>query len=102
MQEDLRAAGNVLSATGEHWAGAKRTGDLLDDLASKALHKIFKGNNAATHHQTASHDIEHNIPMSPPSTRLAGNFVSDVDQRRLHASRWVKPNRTLSTLSFNT
>jgi hypothetical protein len=33
----IRAASDILSATGEYWAGAKRSRDLLNELASKWL-----------------------------------------------------------------
>ncbi|KAF2155474.1 hypothetical protein K461DRAFT_266744 [Myriangium duriaei CBS 260.36] len=37
LTADLRAAFDILSATGEHWAGAKRSRDLLEDIAGRAL-----------------------------------------------------------------
>lgn len=33
----IRAASDILSATGEYWAGAKRSRDLLNELASRTL-----------------------------------------------------------------
>jgi hypothetical protein len=43
----VRAASDILSATGEYWAGAKRSRDLLNELASKMiLHDL---NRTSTH-----------------------------------------------------
>lgn len=85
----LRAAGNILSATGEYWAGAKRTRDLLEELAGKALHQsgLSSGDDgAAAHRRNAAHDTQHDIPMSSPSTRLEGNFLSA-------GAQWQQPSQ---------
>lgn len=48
VRECLRAASNILSASGEYWAGAKRTRDLLNELANKALQQGGSRPNMAT------------------------------------------------------
>jgi hypothetical protein len=77
--DGLRAAGNILSATGEYWAGAKRTRDLLEDLAGRTLHQhqppsqgIFHA--AAYRRAAATHEMQPDVPMSSgsPSMHLAG------------------------------
>ena len=42
LMADLRAASSILSATGEHWSGAKRSRDLLEELASKTIRRIIE------------------------------------------------------------
>ncbi|KAI4722377.1 hypothetical protein E4T48_01314 [Aureobasidium sp. EXF-10727] len=37
LVSDLRAASNILSATGEHWPGAKRSRDILDELSHRTI-----------------------------------------------------------------
>jgi hypothetical protein len=88
--DGLRAAGNILSATGEYWAGAKRTRDLLEELASKALRQSALSSGevvaAANPRNAAAHDMQHDVPMSSPSTRLEGNFLSA-------GAQWQQPSQ---------
>jgi hypothetical protein len=87
--DGLRAAGNILSATGEYWAGAKRTRDLLEDLAGKALHHPPRQeSHAAAYHRTATHETQHDVLTScSPSMQLAGNVPSAEAQ-------WQQPFQT--------
>jgi hypothetical protein len=48
----IQAASDILSAIGEYWAGAKRSRDLLNELASKTLLQDLK--RTETHHDTPS------------------------------------------------
>ncbi|KAF4555294.1 Fungal specific transcription factor domain-containing protein 33 [Elsinoe fawcettii] len=41
LMADLRAASNILSAIGEHWSGAKRSRDLLEELGSRAIRLVI-------------------------------------------------------------
>jgi hypothetical protein len=47
----IRAASDILSATGEYWTGARKSRDLLNELASRALLRDLKG---ITNNQDAS------------------------------------------------
>ncbi|KAK0861118.1 hypothetical protein LTR87_017078 [Friedmanniomyces endolithicus] len=68
----LRAASNILSATGEYWAGAKRNRDLLNDLASKVLFENAestiqpsgKSSNRATTRETGARHVHGISPRS--------------------------------------
>jgi len=94
--DSLRAAGNILSATGEYWAGAKRTRDLLEDLAGKALHQSrlpSEDDLAAAHRPTAAHGMQHDVHMSSPSTRLEGNLVAT-------GSQWQQPSQSDPLMSL--
>lgn len=41
LVSDLRAASNLLSAIGEHWSGAKRSRDILDELARRTINFVM-------------------------------------------------------------
>ena len=62
----IRAASDVLSATGEYWAGAKRSRDLLNELASRTI--LHDMNRTTAHHDgpLAAHAI--------PATESGASF----------------------------
>jgi len=53
----IRAASDILSATGEYWAGAKRSRDLLNELASRKL----------VHNVNRTRVPQHDVPLSAQS-----------------------------------
>jgi len=53
----IRAASDILSATGEYWAGAKRSRDLLNELANRKL----------VHNVNRMRVPQHDVPLSAQS-----------------------------------
>lgn len=45
LVSDLRAASNILSATGEHWQGAKQSRNILDELSHRTIRWIMDRKN---------------------------------------------------------
>ena len=43
LMGDLSTSSSILSATGEHWSGAKRCRDILDDLGRSMIQGMFAG-----------------------------------------------------------
>lgn len=74
----IRAASDVLSATGVYWAGAKRSRDLLNDLASRTvLHDLHR---ATTHHD-APHSTQFmaaTVPGAPSNLHSNNDMFSSA------------------------
>ena len=71
----IRAASDVLSATGEYWAGAKRSRDLLNELASRTLvHDVYR---ARIPHQEATISAQP-MPSTVPRDTSELNTTHDV------------------------
>lgn len=58
----IRAASDILSATGEYWTGAKRSRDLLNDLANKT---VLRNLNKMKTHRSAQTSDQVLQPMAP-------------------------------------
>lgn len=76
----IRAASDILSATGEYWAGAKKSRDLLNELANRTLLRDL--NQTTAHHdamlsgqvsssiapgETSNGDVDNGIAASAPA-----------------------------------
>ena len=53
LVSDLRAASNILSATGEHWQGAKQSRNILDELSHRTIRWIMDRKNGNDHSHPA-------------------------------------------------
>ncbi|CAD0094397.1 unnamed protein product [Aureobasidium mustum] len=58
LVSDLRAASNILSATGEHWPGAKRSRDILDELSHRTISWMMDRKNRS--------DLRYSNPSTAP------------------------------------
>ncbi|KAH0156794.1 hypothetical protein KCU67_g8175, partial [Aureobasidium melanogenum] len=68
LVSDLRAASNILSATGEHWPGAKRSRDILDELSHRTISWMMDRKSRSTSgHPNPSTAPAHGDPLNPDS-----------------------------------
>lgn len=92
LMGDLSIALSVLSATGEHWSGAKRSRDILDKLGRSTIRWLRDMNNGRNFYQAQRQgtqlDTQHMIspahaqgtPFVPGSTiPLTGDSTIDMD-----------------------
>ncbi|KAH7023958.1 fungal-specific transcription factor domain-containing protein [Ilyonectria destructans] len=92
LMGDLSIALSVLSATGEHWSGAKRSRDILDKLGRSIIRWLRDMNNGRNFYQSQRQgpqlDAQHMIspahaqgtPFVPGSTMpLTGDSTIDMD-----------------------
>ena len=71
----VRAASDVLSATGEYWAGAKRSRDLLNELASRTLMQdVYRAR--ISHHEAPI--SAHSMPSTLPGDTSNLNTTHDM------------------------
>ena len=84
LLNSIRAASDILSATGEYWAGAKRSRDLLNELASRTILHDMSGTRTLHHDATISTqetpatvsggasnpNINNDVPFSVPSYEM--------------------------------
>ncbi|KAJ6446722.1 hypothetical protein O9K51_01495 [Purpureocillium lavendulum] len=52
LMADLNTSSSILSATGEHWSGAKRCRDILDDLGGSTIRQLLESSRQATSTET--------------------------------------------------
>ncbi|KAK6005263.1 hypothetical protein QM012_008042 [Aureobasidium pullulans] len=65
LVSDLRAASNILSATGEHWPGAKRSRDILDELSHRTISWMMdRKNRSNSRNPTLSTAPGHGNPLN--------------------------------------
>lgn len=82
----IRAASDILSATGEYWAGAKRSRDLLNELASKTLlHDVNRT-------RTLSHDAPPSAQSMPPTVPVDTSNLNTNDNISFSASTYEMPH----------
>lgn len=76
LLSSIQAASDILSATGEYWAGAKRSRDLLNELASKRLlHDLNRTRTSIHDAQLAAQSMPATVPGGT-SNPLINNDVS--------------------------
>lgn len=76
LLSSIRAASDILSATGEYWAGAKRSRDLINELASKwLLHDLNRTRTSNHDAPLAAQSMPANVP-DDTSNPLINNDVS--------------------------
>ncbi|GJN77146.1 hypothetical protein PLIIFM63780_000635 [Purpureocillium lilacinum] len=66
LMSDLSISSSILSATGEHWSGAKRCRDILDDLGRSTVRQLFESSRQ---------------PVSPEAQRRRTRSTVVADQR---------------------
>jgi hypothetical protein len=91
LVSDLRAASNILSATGEHWPGAKRSRDILDELSHRTISWMMSRKDGNNHGQpnpgtrpgdvgignAGSGDPDDTLNNQPDTVDMAGQWPAD-------------------------
>ncbi|KAJ4330446.1 hypothetical protein N0V87_009993 [Didymella glomerata] len=90
IMEDLSVGISVLSATGEHWSGAKRARDILEDIGRLTVRWLRKTRQTNLQEQGIDHEVsgshheantEGNAPMGQPAMQGQNddNVPSNLD-----------------------
>ena len=64
LMEDMSVSLSILSATGEHWSGAKRARDILEDVGKSTIRLLRQSREASTQRQ-AMDQAESNVQSLP-------------------------------------
>lgn len=83
LMEDMSVSLSILSATGEHWSGAKRARDILEDVGKSTIRLLRQSREASTQRQ-AMDQAESNVQSLPvnvgdetPVNQLMGGAEND-------------------------
>jgi hypothetical protein len=88
LLSSIRAASDILSATGEYWAGAKRSRDLLNELASKTfLHDLNRT-------RTAYHDAPISAQPMPAAAPGDTSNINTNNDMSFSASAYEMPHHS--------
>ncbi|KAI5205370.1 hypothetical protein E4T39_03057 [Aureobasidium subglaciale] len=105
LVSDLRAASNILSATGEHWPGAKRSRDILDELSHRTISWIMdrrsrSGGDTNPGLDTMSSDMN-NSGLNAPFIAAAHAHSADLEALMQQYSRNWTPGLDLPLSGFD-
>ena len=89
LMADLRAASNILSATGEHWSGARRSRDLLDELASNTIRRIIE---LRSHTPESSEPYQQGTTSNISDNTLTNNSAHDMSKFDEHVQQSLYPS----------
>lgn len=64
LMEDMSVSLSILSATGEHWSGAKRARDILEDVGKSTI-RLLRQNREASTQRRAMDQAESNVQSLP-------------------------------------
>ncbi|KAI5244477.1 hypothetical protein E4T43_03741 [Aureobasidium subglaciale] len=106
LVSDLRAASNILSATGEHWPGAKRSRDILDELSHRTISWIMdrrkrSGGDTDSHLDTISGRVNSSGPNAPFNATAHTNTAELEALMQQYSRNWT-PGLDLSLSNLDT
>jgi hypothetical protein len=88
LVSDLRAASNILSATGEHWPGAKRSRDILDELSHRTISWLMNRENGINHGQSNQSTRVTTFNIGDAGSRGPDNALNDHSDTGNMAGQW--------------
>jgi hypothetical protein len=88
LVSDLRAASNILSATGEHWPGAKRSRDILDELSHRTISWMMNRKNSSNHGQPDSSTRPSDVEIGNAVSRGPDDTFNNQPDTRNTAGQW--------------
>ena len=78
LMRDLSISLSIISATGEHWSGAKRSRDILDDLAQSTIRRIKNIHAGVSAGNTNTQRADHASLGNQLSTTMLGGGSESV------------------------
>jgi hypothetical protein len=88
LVSDLRAASNILSATGEHWPGAKRSRDILDELSHRTISWLMNRENGSNHGQPSQSMRASGVNIGNATSIGPGDTSNDRSDNMSTAGQW--------------
>jgi hypothetical protein len=89
LVSDLRAASNILSATGEHWPGAKRSRDILDELSHRTISWMMNRKNGSNRGQPPKSSTRpSDVGIGNAASRSPDDTFNNQPDTRNTAGQW--------------